>query len=881
MDPVAALEGRLPQATELLTRFSPAFVADFDQPVQLTVTVQEYGGPAAGKTVSVDGASPREQLTNANGEATFELIAPPGGAERRHTVRVDRVETEVWVPFMKVAWELDPTTGVPFEGLVADGSTTLVGELSLPGASAVSVSAMYGSVERVVTLDETGTGRFEYTPPAYLPVAALSEAHTMDGEAYWGMVDVVTLSFTDVEQTRQTLSKELRLLRPSVFLVHGFTGNSKTWENLAKTLRAKSFRAINRDYLDPKGTPSTIEGQAEKLLQELRDEHTRWTKQGIKPGRVDVIAHSMGGLIARQCAESSVDCRPLIRKLIMVGTPNHGVGLDTGRPGTSSKSWGEQIDQAFGRAWKDPDLQAGATMAYAFDTHAEAADQMHYDSAFLAALNAGEETGKHLNPEVQYLNLIGRRSWVGAPSLFGANDWVVYNASSHLAGVAEELFESHVHSTVFANVVFGPLDTALTESPAVFERLVRALQEDIPPAPLDGQEVALSRHSGEVSVRSGTQVLPVKTAPRLLESRESVLTGPGASAVVLFSLKGNPWGAIALRENSEVRVLYASPNRVWVELRRGAATFRSVRNGATHFQVDVEALGLTEIHPHARVVGLDTAFVVELGEGLEVEGLEGRTVTTPIGSEAALPSVFLAPGQRVRVQGEGAAERLPRTSNPWWTDAADELPHADPPPNDQSTLRLTLEGGADVLIAHPDKGRMGLAGEALETRLEGAKLLESREGHKVYEVVGAREFLDALRIEVSAQSDGEYTLWLELRAADGASLGVVAQEIPLVSGQRLSYEVDWDGVASGAEDAVRADIDVDGDGEFDEVVHSASAFDGSMMGEATSSTPSTADEDTDLRVFGFILAAVGFWMLMAGVVGIGIWRRRRRESVAK
>ncbi len=119
------------------------------------------------------------------------------------------------------------------------------------------------------------------------------------------------------------LAVSLDLNRPSVVLVHGLDDPGKVWMNLAPALLTQGYNVWLLNY--PNDQPVTESSQlfAEEL-QDLR-------KRGVT--NVDIVAHSMGGLISRDLLTSpsiqykklqAEDRVPKNNTLIMVGTPNHG-----------------------------------------------------------------------------------------------------------------------------------------------------------------------------------------------------------------------------------------------------------------------------------------------------------------------------------------------------------------------------------------------------------------------------------------------------------------------------------------------------------------------------------------------------------------------------
>lgn len=115
----------------------------------------------------------------------------------------------------------------------------------------------------------------------------------------------------------------LDLNRPSVVLVHGLDDPGKVWMNLAPALVTQGYNVWLLNY--PNDQPVT-----ESSLLFARELQGLW-ERGVTT--IDIVAHSMGGLISRDLLTSpriqykklqAEDRVPRVDKLIMVGTPNHG-----------------------------------------------------------------------------------------------------------------------------------------------------------------------------------------------------------------------------------------------------------------------------------------------------------------------------------------------------------------------------------------------------------------------------------------------------------------------------------------------------------------------------------------------------------------------------
>ena len=155
--------------------------------------------------------------------------------------------------------------------------------------------------------------------------------------------------------------------RPLVVLIHGLDSHSGVWWSMAQMLEAEHYQV---GYF---GFPSDgpIQDDANRLADEMAALHAAFPR-----ARVDVIAHSMGGLIARAYIEGDRYTQP-IDHFIALGPPNHG------SPWTRERFLLEANEQYW--LWR---LNKDWSPIWMFtDGHGEAADDLKPDSKFLTALN--------------------------------------------------------------------------------------------------------------------------------------------------------------------------------------------------------------------------------------------------------------------------------------------------------------------------------------------------------------------------------------------------------------------------------------------------------------------------------------------------------------
>ena len=142
------------------------------------------------------------------------------------------------------------------------------------------------------------------------------------------------------ENGRKTdeLTKNLKVAPKPLVLVHGLWSNWRAWEawqNILTTAHSYDWKAYpvgehadkgvmntGGEFLSTSPTNGIFENSQEvgKYIKYAQQERNAW--------HVDVVAHSMGGLIARHYIHHfmppSQDGRPQVSHLVMLGTPNMG-----------------------------------------------------------------------------------------------------------------------------------------------------------------------------------------------------------------------------------------------------------------------------------------------------------------------------------------------------------------------------------------------------------------------------------------------------------------------------------------------------------------------------------------------------------------------------
>ncbi len=642
--------------------------------ITLTAHLASDGQGVAGAPVLlVDerGRAVGQATTDAAGRAQFRVQHVEGGPPRdTYSLRAQGLERTVTLAVLSAAlvWEQDAATGKPYLGAAADEGSALAVELRLPGLPngevRVSRPPALGALRPLggtgapltkgqsLQLDAQGRLALAWQPPRELPDAALDTARAMHGDgtdwsgAAGSAKDTFELEYLDTSGAAHAVPGEVLAFRPPVVLVHGFLGTAETWRTLGGRLAAARFEVHRGAYL---AGAQDIESQSALLTKVLRDAKQAWAERGVRLSRLDVVGHSMGGLIARHHVQGG-DAD--VRKLIMVGTPNHGV------------------------RWTS--VGVGRAGAWAYDAHAAASWELSATGAFLQGLNRGEAQGAHLAAGVQYGNLY-----------VSPNDWVVSGASAWLDGVTRRvLFDDPLpgrsrwtHSTAI------PAGTAITEDDGALAQVEAWLRAPIPRAALDDTHTVLTALSGTVTVKdwaAGGRVVTVAAGQSMeVEAWHEVATGPASSGRLVCSTKGVAWGSIDVAAAARLRLGFVSPGAVEVEMKEGQALYAS--SGGT-FTVsletpkrsfwDVPAGEWYRLEPPVLVRDVGTRFLVSAGASPEVFVLEGKVALT-----AGATGSTAGPGQGLAVRGDGTfgtAGALP--ANRWWTQAPfTPLPLRPPP----------------------------------------------------------------------------------------------------------------------------------------------------------------------------------------------------------
>ncbi len=146
-----------------------------------------------------------------------------------------------------------------------------------------------------------------------------------------------TLDISAYFQNMKDPLPKIALRRPPVVLVHGLwgcgnrEGCSKTskyvWKEFESEFNEKELYDVYSVNYYEEGQVNSIVEHASKLQFVIDDAISKLKKQ-FAATKVDIIAHSLGGLLTREyCQQNNTDCQNKIRRFITIATPHYGSEL--------------------------------------------------------------------------------------------------------------------------------------------------------------------------------------------------------------------------------------------------------------------------------------------------------------------------------------------------------------------------------------------------------------------------------------------------------------------------------------------------------------------------------------------------------------------------
>ena len=238
-----------------------------------------------------------------------------------------------------------------------------------------------------------------------------------------------------------------------IVLIHGLDEPGEIWNELAPQLHAAGYRVARFEYPNDQA----IADSASLLIHHLELLRSAGT------GHVSIVAHSMGGLVARDAlTRPGIDpsLRPAVDRLITVGTPNHGSSWARGRIVGEAR---ERAVRLYDRARHGRTLFPDTATS---DSAGQAGTDLLPGSAYLRELNARPLPG---TPITLIYAAISNAAGLATDAL---GDGVVPVDSAQLDGVTDVVALEATHRSMLRTLVHTPdPNNPPPAFPTIFQRL--------------------------------------------------------------------------------------------------------------------------------------------------------------------------------------------------------------------------------------------------------------------------------------------------------------------------------------------------------------------------------------------------------------------------
>jgi pimeloyl-ACP methyl ester carboxylesterase len=247
----------------------------------------------------------------------------------------------------------------------------------------------------------------------------------------------VTLS-ANLYKSISSASVTVALTRIPVVLVHGYLSSGDIFRSLKDYLQASGINTTAITYKSEKGVVSSSK-ELQSYLQNLK---LSYLSKGIQFKRFNIVAHSMGGLVARYYTCSTDYLKYMdVNKLIFISVPHRG---------SVWASVGENYYKNQGIRDLNPDNSL-------------------YTKTLPSMLNKG------LNNTIQVGNILGQYDEVVSPESASLEDWSI---KTEVFNVGDSHFT--VNDLLNGNIIEAANHKVILNNKKVFERIKNMLETNLP-----------------------------------------------------------------------------------------------------------------------------------------------------------------------------------------------------------------------------------------------------------------------------------------------------------------------------------------------------------------------------------------------------------------
>ncbi|MEG1825137.1 MAG: hypothetical protein RR501_10210 [Cloacibacillus sp.] len=237
-------------------------------------------------------------------------------------------------------------------GFVADGNTRLVLRIksSAPGTVRLSPESSLPAGVVLENTDRSAAGETlslplqEAAPGIYQASAVITAP-----EAWPGSASQEYFSFTvKASLDDEALSKEIRIYRAPVVLIHGIWSDGETFGDVVApgTLAGELYAAWKKEsmegrraqvgyfeYPGDKGPSEVLPVSSDVFYRSIENMIRDLRMKKIEATRVDLVGHSLGGLMIRKFCinryyrNNQNYNQGAVRRIVMLATPNTGAGI--------------------------------------------------------------------------------------------------------------------------------------------------------------------------------------------------------------------------------------------------------------------------------------------------------------------------------------------------------------------------------------------------------------------------------------------------------------------------------------------------------------------------------------------------------------------------